>query len=219
MKRQVRQRRPPTTIVNSPPPLNSVQKQQVRSIAKKDEQVKYYLQQASANAMTTTPVLFQLSQIPQGVTDSSRQGDRLHWRDIECRGWMEVGDPTNLVRIIIFQWSQNTTPLAGNLLLPGFSGAIDVTSTYSHDNRQFYTILYDSFQSLVGNGTATTYPGTDTTQKTFYFKKKIPWVTVQYVGGSATVGSNQVWYLRVADSGVVPNPFVNFTTKFTFVDA
>jgi hypothetical protein len=217
MTSQIRQRRPPTTIVNRPPPLNLVQKQQVRAMTKVEEQLKYFLQQASNNAMTTTPVLFQLSQVPQGVPDSSRIGDRLYWRDIECRGWMEVGDPTNLVRFIIFQWKPNTTPVVGNILLPGFSGSQDVSSTYSHDNRQLFTILYDSFQSLVGNGTATTYPGTDTTQKTFYFKKSIPWKKVQYTGGSTTVGTNQIWYIRIADSGVVPNPFLNFTTKLTFV--
>jgi len=135
---------------------------------------------------------------------------------MEMRGNVEIGDTTNILRFIVFVWKPNTTPVGTSVLLPGPTGSVDVWSTYSHDNRQLYTILYDRNFALQGNGTA--FYGATTNSQIIFSNKMSLSLDQQFIGGT-TVSTNCIWYLRLSDSSVLPNPTLTFSAKFLFTDS
>jgi len=191
-------------------------KRYVKTMVNQASELKFYLGLISAATCTTTAVVTQLTVIAQGITDSDRVGDRAHVLKMVLRGQALVGDPTNVVRLIVFVWIPNTTPVSTSILLNGPSGAVDYQSVYSWDNRQLYKILYDKSFYLKGNGTANA-PWTSDSQIGFYVDMPLS-LQQQFLGGTTT-STNCVWYLRIADSSILPNPTIGFSAFFNYSDS
>lgn len=203
-------------------PLNPRQVKQVKKIVSKEEELKYFLAAQNGVAITSTAAIVPLSSIPQGISDTQRVGDALEYKNLEVRMFLSIGNPTNLVRIIFFQWFPTaTTPIATNILLTGYTGSIDTTSTYSHDYRHDFKVLKDLFCPLIGNLTVPVLAPavyTDTTIRVFHFHLRGFRKQVQFAGGT-TQGSNQLYVLQISDSPAAPRPVIALSTKLTFVDA
>lgn len=205
-------------------PLNTRQKAEIRKIAKRQvglkQELKYFLINTYDYAISTTPSLFQLSAIPQGDTDTTRDGDRLELSKISLRGQVYCTDVTNIMRFIVFQFRPSAVPVASQILQIGPSGAIDVWSNYNHDTRQEYKILYDKTFTMQGNGAAATSPFTDSSYQ--HFQRKITNnnfnKNLQYIGGG-TGGTNQIYYIAVSDSNLAAHPTITFQAYFNFKDS
>lgn len=223
--------------------LNQKQKKEIKKIAKRQvvrvQELKFFVAtQLNGSTIGTTYTSRQLSNVPQGDNDTSRDGDRL-----ELCGSMEfiyqftgpeiqtagVNDVVNTVRLIIFQYHptavSGTSPQATEILQNGPSGVIDVHSLYNHDQRQNYTILKDKMMVLVNNqlqlaGTAgwTTYQSNHCRLVKFKINTKKCRKMQQFVAGT-TDGTNQIFELLVSDSSVAPYPTVIRNSKIFFRDS
>lgn len=202
--------------------LNPTQRQQVKGLIKGVQELKYFSANSSLAAISSAPVIQgAFFDIPQGDTDQSRDGDRFQWcGSVDLRFQLMIADTTNLFRICLFQWHPSSVPTAGDLMLNGPSGAIDVFSHYSHDNRQQFKVLWDKTYTLIGNATTSSVP--NTTKTTIFARKQISLKratkNAQMAGGT-TAGTNKLYLYFISDSTLVNHPTITLSTKVFFRDS
>ncbi|AXH74174.1 MAG: capsid protein [Cressdnaviricota sp.] len=221
-------------------PLNKRQKKQVRRLATIGKELKFAITfSANGVAVTSAGTIYDLTNVAQGTTDTSRVGDRL-----TLCGKMElflqfvgpesltglVNDIYNTIRIVVFQLKEKavagTNPITTDIFLNGPTGAADVLSLYNHDNRQIYTILKDVVINLVNNQNSTVGgTGFTTAQSNHIWTKKlmIPMgkkvrKDIQYISGGNN-GYNKIFMMVFSDSGAAPNPTMTGNSKVFFRDA
>lgn len=192
----------------------------VNRIIRANQELKYFDQIYVAASLNYVPQIHQISAVPQGNTDITRNGDRLKMYKVYFRGDVTnfSADPYNRIRLIMFQWFPATLPTSGSILLPGLSGVVDWASHYAHDTRQEYRILYDRTYKMVGNASAATTPNTVASVVQFKGIVRVPRKQLQYQAGT-TVGTNQVYLMVFSDSTAIPNPGFNICYKCTFTDS
>lgn len=149
-----------------------------------------------------------ISDVAQGDTDNTRDGDNLYLTSLQLRWSVVLGDSTNLARIIVFQWKPNSTPTTGDILITTGSTAAPL-SAYNHDTRQSYRILSDSLVAL--NAAETMKAGTS-------FVVNFPVKQIQYTG-SGTTGTNKLYLLALSDSGASSHPTFTYYYKLNYRDA
>ncbi len=174
-----------------------------------------YKENVVASSVSTTPSLALLTQIAQGATDTTRNGDQvdLHRVDIRISAAIDgtvAPDNYNVVRVILFQWH----PQSGISTLPATTDILQNAtqpqlSSYNHDTRWEYTILRDHTFSLSMEGS-----------RVQTIRWNFPRMThkLQFSGGT-TDGTNHLYLLMVSDSGTVDHPSVIFNSKVTFYDS
>uniref|UniRef100_UPI0040476B1C hypothetical protein n=1 Tax=Yoonia sp. TaxID=2212373 RepID=UPI0040476B1C len=144
--------------------------------------------------------------ITQGVSDTQRVGDKLQLMRIAIRGLMAVGDATNIIRLIVFQWK--STSFTPPTLLDVLQTA-SVTSHRSFDIKSNIAVISDN-----------TYYLNDAERRVLLinksYKPKIKTIKFEGAGINAT---NHIYVLGLSDSGGVPNPVVNLNFRITFKDA
>lgn len=171
------------------------------SIAEK----KYYPYDNTSTVSTTGNMLF-LSSIPQGDTDTTRDGDSIYIRSIQINFTVAYADAYNQLRFILFQWLPQTTPTLADILLHPTYPTISV---FNHDSRRNYRILKDR-RCIVDADDPTCM------LKIYSYNKFIR--KIQYTGGT-TVGNNNIYCLAVSDSNVVNDPSISWSGKINFTDA
>lgn len=155
--------------------------------------------------------------VAQGTLDTNRVGDALTWCGklwLRCQ-WVTAGDNFNLCRVIILQWHPNdaTAPTIANLFLPGPTGAVDVNSSYNHDTRPQYKILFDRSVMIGPVGFTNTCSKEFTTSISLNRASK----HVQFTGAT-TNGTNQIYIYAIAsNSGNLPA--LTVSSKLFYRDA
>lgn len=108
------------------------------------------IQQTVAN-MSTTPFILQLSNIPQGDTTSTRDGNQLKTMGLELGYSLIVNAtlPRTIVRIIVV-CDKQTNQAIYNIddLLEDSSAGDNIVSPYNLNNRHRFNIIYDRVHSL-----------------------------------------------------------------------
>ena len=214
------------------PRLSKRQKFEVLKVVHRERELKFFGTVLNNSASTTTATVSSISDVTQGDTDTTRDGDRLTWcGHLEFRYSWILGtvDPKAFVRVLIFQWHPNTTPTASSVLLTGASGSIDVYSQYSHDNRQMFCILYDKVTNLTGNA-ATTINYTSISEQygvqhirlkpVASFRSSSFQSNVQFSTGTTT-GTNKIYLLHISstnNAGGAGDPHISYTTKLVYRD-
>lgn len=204
-------------------PLTPAQQQEVVKIvrrgARRKGELKFFNSDINGTAITTTATITQISPIPQGVSDTDRVGDSLDYVSLEVRYTVNVGDPTNIVRVLFYQWFPSaTTPIIADFLLPGSGGTTQqFDSLDSHDYRTQFHKIHDNLIVCCGNGTAN-FPITTNSIQSFRFKVSNFRKKVQFVGGT-TSGDNQLYIVYLCDSAILPNPSIRMTCKILYTDA
>lgn len=186
-----------------------VTKRQVKRLIKYDQETKYFGGILNGVNISSTGTVADFLNIPQNDTDSGRNGDRIR---LEKRLEIYIAvntvpantNPGNRVRVILFQWKEQTTPTLANILLTGVSGGIDVSSMYSHDYRMLYRIILDKTFTLIGTGsTATSNILTDKAQATYvnrnYYKGMKNIATQVQYQAAGTTGNNKLWVIYLSD--------------------
>jgi len=194
-----------------------VSKEQVRSMIKSKLgrdllEWNYYSNSVNAGNVNFSGTTYQLSDIPQGDTDSQRGGDSVSLVKLEVNFGFYAGTSANACRLILYQWFPGLTagspPSATSLLLTTGS-ALAPYSPYSVDNYQQYAILYDETLSV-----SPTEPLRLGKIRLSKFSKR----SIQYTSGSAS-GSSKLFLLAISDDGVATYPTFSFVSKLYFVDA
>jgi len=213
----------------NPRGLTPLQARGVQRLIDRNTELKYFQYNSTATNVTTTATLtgipFDVPQATTSSTDVVRIGDAIKLKSsLDFRYTVFVGDTTNLVRVMIIQWKAQSTaapfPTAADILLAGPSGAVDVHSHYSHDERFNIGFLYDKVHSMVGDAGAATTPYTTSSQITVNKRISLRRAAknVQYRGGGGQ-GINRLFLLYVSDSNAVAHPTIVYATKMKFTDA
>jgi hypothetical protein len=196
---------------------SSVKNMIARAIRKNTE-LKYFDTTLSSIAADYTGICYPLNGVPQGDTDSTRDGDKLTPHGLKLKFGMfdapSVTTTNNTVRVIIGLWHPTISGA------PAISDILNITGNafapYSHytwDKRAMWTCLKD-IMLPVGD-----YAGNPASRVfNLYFdlsKKK----QSAFVAGSSTNFSEKLFFLAVSDQVSTNIPTVAFVSRFTYTDA
>lgn len=198
--------------------LNPRQKKEVKMIINKNTELKSYdAGYAGAAVASLAGSITPLFPIPQGAGNSQRVGNDItaSYMQLQWQGTIATTDASNIIRILIFQWSlDNATavPTVADILYTG--GGMAAWNALPHfDNRDKYKILYDQSVFLeagsVGSSTASVGPR----------KLKIPHKTMLFNGGGVTTGRYMTYALLCSDSAAVDHPDFQIQARLVYRDA
>lgn len=122
-----------------------------------------------------------------------------------------AADGTNVVRVIIFQWYDSSTPAV--------SGVLQTVNPYSPlrwENKPLINVLSDKLYGVKQQGeTSITY---DLVTDQIYIKsKKIKPVRFHQTNTNAQDGG--LYALFISDSSIAPNPYVSSNLSVTYTDS
>jgi len=191
-----------TKLDKDPELKKDIQKIVRKAIKRNDDtegELKYF-DTVNANTVDFSGSVIALTDIPQGDTDLTRDGDSLLPINLEMRLVTFVADAYNAFRVIIFRWhpyfGSDAPGPAEILQLTGSSNAVN--SPYNHDLRNNFTILYDKTRMMVDDQ--------DNNSLVWQKKLKLKPKQVQYVAASTTNQSMGLYCLMISDSSQVSDP-------------
>ncbi len=189
---------------------NSVTPQMVKNMInlKMDQnfEKKWFGKSYSPTGVDNAGTINTLSDITQGLLDTNRVGDQVNPDRLRLSYSVNVGDSTNIVRMIIFQWRLMSTPTLASILQYSTVAEVPYAPT-TIDTASDYKILYDrtcyvsTNQAICGDVIEINLKG-----------------KIQYQSGG-TSAINQIWIALVSDSGAAPNPTVGYVSALYFYDA
>lgn len=196
--------------------LDSKIRSQVKKVLNKRVEKKYHLQsETGISPIYGTPILTSLSDISQGDTDTTRDGDSAYLRTVRVQGELAVDATTPtaaIVRVIVFKWladSSQDAPAVSSILSSAYTSSARVVSApYHHDMRRKFRVLFDKNYSLV--------PSTTSALRKFdtgYIKLL---TKVSYIA-AGTHGANKI-YILMTSSINSNGPDCNYVAKLTFND-
>jgi hypothetical protein len=159
-------------------------------------------------AVSTAGTLQKISTIPQGDTDSTRDGDQLNIVRIDLLGSFQFADAINAGRLIIFRWNQDDSSAA-----PVVADILQTLTPYSPMNRdnlraKKFSVLHDQL-CLVG----ATGPNISSINLKRFFPSKINFQA------TATTGNGHIYVYMVSDSGAVTHPQFSYVARVWFTDS
>lgn len=185
--------------------VKSVANRQIRKLSEKK-----YWPLYNTVSQSNVPLLLKLSEVPQGDTDQTRDGDQLYLRSLQFTLQCVAADAYNVFRVIIFQWHDSTNsayPTANDILID--TASYPWLLAYSHDNRFRFSILHDKRMVLDTN---------NPTRIDRVFIKSFKQRRIQYVGSFAVAYTNGLFALIMSDSGVATHPSAYWSIKMNFSD-
>jgi len=151
--------------------------------------------------------------IGQGVNAALRIGDRVTLNELHLRVDLIGSDATQFVRVILFQWFDDSVPIVTDILDTGTFLPMSWLADYNAVQPTKYAIIRDTSTSL----STSTGPACANFQ---WVIKPNQWPKKQVVYSSAsTVGSNKIWLLTISDSLAISHPTVNFAGYVKYTDA
>lgn len=195
------------------PPLSVQQKKQVNTIVKKKQEIKVF-DVAGNSTFDVVGTMAKWFAIPQGTDVSQRIGNDIRATHISLNYNIQLADPFNQIRIILFQWHEDDAvdvPTKDSILYTaGISSYINALTFFS--NKDKYKILLDRTHTVApGNSLGSNY------------KFTVPYIKVPHTrmsfNGSATNGKNMIYMFAVSDSTTVSHPVVSMQARLHYRDA
>lgn len=175
----------------------------------KQVETKYSEFTATASGFDFSGVIYSLTDIAQGATDQTRNGDELLPTSLDIRMQLVAGDATQAARFMIVRWLPYTTGAPSiTAILQGTGSALAPYQSFYHDQRDQFEVLMDKFIKL------DTYHPTFNVRKRLKLAKKM----VKYTAGSTTNASNKLFVVLISDSGAAPNPSFSGVIRTNFSD-
>lgn len=159
--------------------------------------------------VSTTPQLFELSQIAQGDTESGRTGLKVTPQKLFIDMTFGVEEGTfDAWRVIVFRWDDNSVPTASDIISP----ALGTDTLIQWVNKPKYRIMDDT--KFLCEGTST---GSNRFyRKTFHFPATDK---IMFNGSSAGAGEwGRIYMLLVTNSQVIPHPPCSGNSRLQFMD-
>lgn len=163
---------------------------------------------------SVTGTVYDLSAVPQGDTDLTRDGDQLYMGSMSFMYQWYQADDANTCRTIIFQWFPATTPTAGDIITSGLGGSAP-NYLYETDKAWQYKILYDKTVTI--NRLVSTSPATAAYTRVIKRRIRPSRKKIQFTGGTTT-GTNKIYLLVITDSGVTTHPHIEFISRLNYCD-
>jgi len=211
----------PQRATQSGPTLSGAALKQVRQILTAGKEMKFFDSKEYQQAATSTPTQLALSAVPQGDTDSQRDGDQINLRSLWIKfetylqGTGGTNDFTDQVRLMVYRWhpmSTGSAPVPASVL-QDLSVAQSATMTpWTWDNRKDYTVVLDKTFNLSGNGPSDI-------GYTVKFNWKEPGIASHFSSGSTTLQTNGLFAMIASDSLVATHPTFNFYSRLEYTDS
>jgi hypothetical protein len=195
---------------------SNASKSEIKRLAKRIQAVSSELKYASnVNATYTsisyngTDFLNPLTLVPQGDSDSNRDGDALKLHSIQVVFAWKVSTTTpSFVRMCIFQWKPNSVPVYANVFIDQHNTTLAPFTYYNHDLRHQFVILFDEVVEI------------DTISHPAHLVKKIIMKgfnpNLQFSAGGTT-STNHIYAFACSDVNAA-GPQLVFHSKITYYD-
>lgn len=153
-----------------------------------------------------------LSSLSRGDSPLNQfDGGRINPQGIQVRLSGVVGDATNILRVLVFQWFDAVAPVPLGVL-----SASSPLAPLFLDNRENIKVLHDGIykatQAYSGGAGLFDFPN-----KVIYIKSK-RLEAVQFKATTAVPQKGGLYMLLLSDSSVPSNPQINYHVRTTFVD-
>lgn len=157
-----------------------------------------------------------LTNISQGDTDTTRDGDQVLPTRLELRGQLHGADATNTFRIIIFRWKSNSQstldPTYPDILQSVYAAtSLAPLAPYYHDGRTLFDVLYDQKFDLAGD------VGNSNYVRGFQANVHLKNHPIQFTDTNA--GVNKLYMLYVSDSSAPTHPAIEYIARVFFTDS
>ncbi len=222
----------PTPVPSYVSGRGTASKAYVKRAIKKMHEKKYFMKEQSSIAVSfDTHLLVDLSAIPQGDTDLTRDGDSVKLTSLQVRMTWQTGasqSADSYVRVVIFQWFDNSTPtppLVLGALGAAFDGTTAMDAFYNHDRRRQFRVLYDNLSICGGSSDPAVASHLFRKTPVISFTPKIKGkrtgkkAYINFVGGGTTA-QNKIYLLAISNiaDGTNTEPVLLFNSKLNFID-
>lgn len=158
-----------------------------------------------------------VSIIPVGTSNTQRIGDSVEATSMQIYYDVNVADSYNLVRMVVFQWRSDSTPVYTDILDRHGNTAIRPLDFYNQDNKQLYTIIYDKIIQVDDYNPNKLYKkNVDLTKVLSRKNMTIDFDTTDIGGTNPLTG---FWVLFVSDSGAITHPGAKASIRVYYRDA
>lgn len=153
--------------------------------------------------------------------DNSRNafsGSHIQVLNCHIRGQIACADVSNVFRLILFQWNEDSVPVTTSIL--DNAGVITTaTAPYATRNwssRPNYTILRDQMIQLQANTNLTGGNGFVAVIDMYVKSKKIK--PTYWAATSVALQKGGLYFLALSDSSAVTHPTILFTAEMVYTD-
>lgn len=173
-------------------------------------EMKYWAVTTTLTNVNSSGNIVDLSLIPQGDTDSSRDGDQCFLKKVSCRFAFWVGTASTKIRAILVQWFPNNVPSVTSILLGSASTQAPLIG-YNRDNEPMYRVISDWTSKLI--------PASTDSVQVHKFVHQIPqkFASAQYIAGT-TAGTNHLYLVTLSDVTAATLPQYEQSTRLDFYD-
>lgn len=168
--------------------------------------------------ITTSGFTTNTFQLSQGVTNTTRIGNKVTLRSIYIRYMVHAGDIENAVRVILFRWKGLGTPTVDTVLSPGTSDPH--AAEYGMVNPEYASNIKILFDRLHLLGVETPSEPTNTSlpyAKAFRYFKKC-YTPISFAGTTTTPENYSYWMLCLSDSSAGNHPGIDCQLRYRFND-
>jgi len=140
-------------------------------------------------------------------------GNRINPAGIQVRYAFRSGDPSNIMRVLIFQWMDSTTPVVSGIL----QTPATCQSAILVSNRTNINVLHDRiYQGSETYAGALSYFDSVPSKSVYIKGKNI--FPVEFQAGANTIQKGGLYMLLISDSGAAVHPTASWYTRVTFAD-
>jgi len=197
-----------------------VQRQVNRTIARQKDYKVCILEEAAQSIDFSGTVFDLLSPMARGDNGRNNfEGQHIQVQNIHVRGAIAVADNTNYVRVVIFQWMDDTAPVTTSILdNAGIIGTVDAPfATRNWTNRPLFKILRDDLFDMQSTNITAGGPNGNVKVLDYFIKSKKISKTF-YAATIVAVQKGGIFMCVVTDSGAVAHPQLKFTSEIVFTD-
>lgn len=195
--------------------LSPKQKNEVKQLMARKLETKYVDTTHSSTSIPVGGAAFgPLSLVGQGIASNQRTGDHINSKYMEVNQSLIVGDATNFVRVLWFQWKPNSAtsgPSVGALLQ---NPAWPVESPVNDVNKTLlFVVLSDKTYAMSQSGANACIR-----LKQKFYGKRLGDKGLQF-NPAANTGFNHIYCYVFSDSVAAPNPSTSMYVRYAYTDA
>lgn len=186
----------------------------VKRMISKESETKFHDLSDYVNAIDNTGTVVRLTGVQQGITDSTRIGDKLTLRALKYKLFLTIADTYNIFRVIMFQWYVNTTlrvPQYADIMQEAGGAVTSWLSPITYDYENQHHVISDKI-----------YTVDSVKNQTFFvnrkFRMKYIRKTINFTAAGAE-GSNHLYMLIVSDSAAIAHPTWSIQSRTYYDDA
>ena len=212
MKRQRRgsvyQPRKRPRMAYPPQKLSPYERKQVKRIVNYNREKKHFASGNVALNISDVFTFYPLTDIPQGDTQSTRDGEQLKIVSGSVLGSIKGSGGENVIRIFVFRWSMNSTPTAADVFQIVSPSIGSFYSPINQRNKQFIHVIHDRMHTLSGTG-----------QGSKIISVKIPSQPKITYNTSAVTGANKIYMVTISDDAATPFPILAYRSEIIYTDS